>query len=1384
MLLALFRKCDRKDGLVGLLDELQGGPEEHRTGILLEQAVRGLALAVLHGAAEGYSKVPDRVRDSLDAIVTPKKAPGMGLWPGLMRECRASLGLTAQARTLLPAEVVASSLSDEVYSCAEKAVELRNIMAHALDRTEEEVAAARLEFPLAVARLLSMAERKGSALVEGGYVRELEAAFTWAASTGRCRSSTVEQLSLLLARERPNPFRRHEAVGKGGRRWFKKATSARQLYHWSRWACSMNPEHNLRVLTGMSGSGKSSFLKAGLVTEIEGHQRRGMPVDVEFLEAGSGLSAELEKLECAAERQSVVLLDQFERALQLPQMERDELGRRLRSSAARPWRKLVFSVREDAGQLTVQWLKDAGLAVPQRSLYMFEPPGTDELVKAVTSLWGRSGGKITPQVVRSFLLANDRPRRNLCLAAAPGGGELLDPAAVQLLFHRVFQWWVGLRGVLARFDSVPVESEIVRLTAGLAEHSVREVLEGGDRLAPHMRKLARRVLVRLVDARGTRCLARRRKRQHLVEDVGAGSRELDEVLEVLDTARLVLCQADECVLVHDRLAETVHRLYGDAVQVALGKIAGCVDSVVTLSGAARGEGDLRRMEQFAARFFGDLAAELQGDAPTGLLGTFTAEEKREWARRLARLVADTCASLINEAGSSRVLSLATATTIADYSLLMAAMVSPPRGVGDILDRTITLLGRTLDKDDANSMRLTLWLQMLRERVFVTGAFVATQRPLDGESGWLDREWLARLSMEEDGAENRRANAVVRVLLREALSGGDIPLSRLTDIAWEAWFDRELKERYGGVPPSRFPLWRALLLLGGELKVGEERITRAVVSDGSPHDIGYLFNFGWRIVPSTRLTELFLVQEDARTYRGLLVHIPAGEHAMRNQRVARGLMIRTAAIETSSRRSSPGFHEADARELIDGYETHTAEALSRVVENHAQLLRGKEQMAWVILEAQEYSQSRLLNWVQETQDRLRERYEGLDGRVLADPGAGVANRKDLARALAELEGVPQPGFRVIGPTRGDEDWDELWRLGLEKPGLFSRVTDRSSWSSCLARVRSELGSRGLVIKPLVTEFLKGATVLPEAGTDLSAEAMEALLARLSNRVGCTDASIPSALVEEKVDVAIEVLSLVVERGGAGGAHSAPVKVPPIFYGCVPVEVTDDADVPYAFESAWTLRDQISEEALGPVRDSGLLPGLPSAEKLQRALGQIELFGEAIARRLWQTVESRSKLGAPNRFLACEWFVTPDGEVLLNEVKPTQLDKGIITNFAMSHSDSELLVRNLFGLPLPGSVRPAFAEPVSFLGTVIVNKIPGRKSGSRPLLAGFAPEGIDEVVAQCAAVQLYPDKMRSVPYAGRRFGVVSYTGQTVAEVLTRWRGKGGRGGLRHCLRPLWA
>jgi hypothetical protein len=1383
MLMEFLAEADRSLGLDGLVAELrQGSDVFQRARRVFSKLPRAGALIILRGATKRNTILPPGLLDSLDGIVLRRRSPPYGVWCGLVRECVASM-VTNTMGVATTEEKVFRRLGDILPGLVDSCIAWRNLDAHQEDVPQEQLTIIPRRFSEAVANLLLETERMERALSGRGESDALRAAIVWAVDAARNHSHTREALLSVMGQDHRNPFKRLASLDETERRIFGEATPRSQLSSWGQWAVRPNALKRARVLAGMSGCGKSSFLRAGLLPQVRARAREsGMYVEPILLEPVPGFSRELDKaLSAPVEGQILVLLDQFERVLQLAREEQESVGKTLHSALLeRTDAKVVFSVREDATQLTVQWLKEAGITKSEVSRHVFEMLEREHLVSGVRALWRRSGTTISKEVVEALLHDKSEPRPELCMATtALGVRDIFDPAAVQMLFHRYFDHSPG------EHRHPPPEGEIKRMTEGLPEYHLRDVVEHGELLSDDQRGLAQRILVCLVDARGSKHLVQSVTGEDIAAQLGANGEDVDEILRTLDEARLVRSQgAETFVLVHDRLAEPVFRLYGEAVKDALRRVAGCVDSVETLARTIRSEGELWKLEQFAADFFGDLARQLAGEGGQGvLLASFSESERREFARSLVTLLSKTARGLFGQRGVP--FPMATAAAVFDNTFLIASMARLPRGVPDLVKQIKKRLfgSRTGDGEGTIPDVLERWLSMTVE-VTGHGVFARSMPGRSAPGPWHSQAWLTQRHCQARERAGRRARRLVQAVLREAQSGGDIPFSRLLKTSWEGWRDEDLRYAYGAVPPTRFPLWRALLLLGQRFSHSGNTFVEAVVSSRKPGSVGYLFSFDWRIVPSTSLTEFFDVREDGRTYRGLLVHIPAGEHAMRNQRAARGLMIRTAAVETRSRKSSPGFHEADAKELIDGYGSETSDALSRVVENHAQLLRGAEQTAWILLEAQEYPQRELLEWVRRTQADIKSRYGGIEGRILADAGAGVANRKDLTRALASLGGIRQPQYRVIGPEAGDVDWDSLWHRGIGEGERFRRVRSRGEWETELELALSDFGSNGIVAKPLVTEFLKGATVLDSGWSkDGASDDFRHPWTRVRKISRGEEGLPPFALLEERIDVAVEVLSMVVERpeDGTGGSF---VEVPPVFYRCTEIDVEDAADVPLAFECSWIFRDGLSERALGPVRASGLLPDLPSTSELHGALEKIKTDGEALALRLWEEVGSVDGLGAPNRFLACEWLISTDGAVYLNEIKPTQLDKGIISHFALSHGDSELLVRNLFGLPLPLRVQPTFADPVAFLATVLTRKIPSVSGRGRPLLTGYEPMGVEGALSRATAVHLYPDKMRSVPYAGRRFGVVYFTASNLAEAIGKWRGTQAESGLVSCFVPNWA
>jgi formate-dependent phosphoribosylglycinamide formyltransferase (GAR transformylase) len=565
--------------------------------------------------------------------------------------------------------------------------------------------------------------------------------------------------------------------------------------------------------------------------------------------------------------------------------------------------------------------------------------------------------------------------------------------------------------------------------------------------------------------------------------------------------------------------------------------------------------------------------------------------------------------------------------------------------------------------------------------------------------------------------------------------------------------------------SRLPLWRVLyrLWVGGQIlwrnkKTGEYSPARMHQAIWPPADI---FSYRWVLAPDRNYLRQHDALQDHRTYQGALVHIPAGEHAMRNQRAARKVMIRTVAIEKGTRSTSPGYHEADDRYLISDYKNDNEfkALLRRIAYDNAVLLNEKDRKLCVVLEAQEYPVERMANMcaginkdLQALNDGHGDEKDRIQGQVVVDMGVAIANRKDLTRGLAALVGVRQPAFRVLyreEDRRADEqNWPAIWRYCAEHADSeaplkgWNGAQDAESKTRWLAAVRQavdELGGQAIV-KPVTTEFLKGSTFVTRDRKTLELA---------WQRAQTIKHAFPRVVVEEHVQVIKKELLVTVVAWPDPNDKEKPihfVDVPPVWYRCgSPFGWREDAtcnSVPTFMDHAWVEQGSAQDAAI-----------------FARARTQ----SEQIAAQYWHQISAQGHI-VSNYFLQFEWFVLPDDSLLLNEIKPTQLDKGIISGAAFTHSDSELLVRNLFGLPLPATVRMLRPQETVLVGAVVIKD----ESDFQPIerqrmLIGYDPAGIKEALAKGVDVFLYSDKMRSVPYIGRRMGILTVTAGNKDEAL---------------------
>ncbi len=545
--------------------------------------------------------------------------------------------------------------------------------------------------------------------------------------------------------------------------------------------------------------------------------------------------------------------------------------------------------------------------------------------------------------------------------------------------------------------------------------------------------------------------------------------------------------------------------------------------------------------------------------------------------------------------------------------------------------------------------------------------------------------------------------------------------------------------------SRLPLWRLIrkLEMDGQLY-------RETAGDLSPEE---LFSFEWTFAPQQPYLEAFGALEDARAYQGVMFHFPAGEHAMRNQRAAKKVLIRTVAAERGARGTAPGWREADDQKLLQSQAdsgTEFEQMLFNIGLDNAVMLNRKKSKMWVVLEAQEYSAEEMINLCEDVEKRLGEKGARIEGKILADISQSIANRKDLTRGLGTLADVPQPAYRVLS-TESSSPWEGIWQECMVKAGFVTQLPvdidwqavdeaeeePKKVWLDALKEAVRAVGDRAMV-KPVVTEFLKG-------GTPVDIED-EGSLELAWNRARTSKFIFPNVVVEElKGDIEKELMVTLVRRGD--GSY---VRVPPIWYKCVRDFAWEKdlkhKSVPMAMDYAWVEPD--SGNGTSHTDDAIFETALRHSIR--------------VAEKMWDEIEAMHGK-VYNHFLEFEWLVLKDGTVALNEIKPTQLDKGIISNDAFSLSDSDLLVRNLFDLPLPDTVKKIRPTETILVGAILTNRndldVPKIVEGRQ--LISYSRKGIRHALELGADLFLYSDKMRSKPYIGRRMGVVTIIGKSLEE-----------------------
>jgi WD40 repeat protein len=296
--------------------------------------------------------------------------------------------------------------------------------------------------------------------------------------------------------------------------------------------------HRLVGLVGMSGSGKSSLLRAGLVPAVqEGSAPVGRPAALRILTPGERPATTHASVLAAAEGagDTWVLVDQFEEIFTLCQDPREraqfidglltalEAGSRLR---------VVLAIRADfygrcgEHQNFAQALQKATLLVT--------PMSREELREAV----------VKPAATRGLVVER-------ALAARVVEEVADEPGGLPLLSHALLETWRRRRGKTLTLQGYEA-------AGGLHGAIARTAEDVYTRLEPAQADQARRLLLRLITpGEGTPDTRRPAPRSEINP---TGNTDTETVLEQLARARLITLDDDTVDLAHEALITAWPRL--------------------------------------------------------------------------------------------------------------------------------------------------------------------------------------------------------------------------------------------------------------------------------------------------------------------------------------------------------------------------------------------------------------------------------------------------------------------------------------------------------------------------------------------------------------------------------------------------------------------------------------------------------------------------------------------------------------------------------------------------------------------------------------------------------------------------------------------------------
>ena len=1055
---------------------------------------------------------------------------------------------------------------------------------------------------------------------------------------------------------------------------------------------------NIIVLRGESGVGKTSFLRAGLIPRLK-HLQPGL--ELRRLECDNSLLREFETYSASEFTDAkLFILDQFERIyIELDEAERVRFLIQLADLIEQTPSRFLISIREDFFGRLSGLINDEGRRLLKGGVkyedYIFSRLSAqlakETIIRLAFQSWVILEENVADKLLNDLIVTGVNVAGSLCSAEEQKPYMPLVLAVCHRLYEKAVIEKKLTRITLNDYDSSFAENALFGYVDSTIRHEPLLTKSSDDALA---------MLRLLVDERGQR---RPDSVEHLRDELDLTVDSANAIIQALIKCKLLVPPNNEghVILVHDFLAKVVFEHYSNQwirLRDAINSLANPLGPIFTADMAL---------------------ADIEKNAAT---------QCRQFVRNNLALYQKMPPGVQNKAAG----------------LLVDKLFAKRPKRDGLADELLK---------DQETAKVFLLVEYIGQLLLIFDAEVALSELLarfestGGNPAKLAPEF--KISSTESSSTEIAAKLSVYWRAVPDRLMDDLPsaqtLVEILKLAQEKTrlsiygLKEQLRVGIGSdkKPVSRFTLWRALLRLWLDKQTWDpapDKLQQGKVAE--------LFVFDWALNPTRDYLRKQNALADLRTHQGLLIHIPAGEHAMRNQRVAHDLLIRTVAIERRDRGISPGMHEADDRKLIDSYDdAEISQVLREVIQDYTFLLNQPRKKACVVLEAQEYSIDRMVKLCQELEIELKNKDVRFLGSIECDPRSEIANRKDLTRALATSVDVdfPQPDYCVITNKAllQDQAWASLWQERIEAHGHLVLLDDDTP-AACIKALQHAAERLGgnVLVKPTITEFLKGATFF-----NLATDALATTAHKVWQRARSHGIRYPSLLVEKRIENISRELLVILARDRDGRY----ISVPPIWYNCrSDLPMAQDRDIPAAFSHAW-VTDNLSQA------DHSLYC---EAVKLSQTL----------AEKLDQETNAKSGYRGACGFLELEWLVASDNRLFLNEVKPTQLDKGVISNYAFDYSDSDLFVRSLFGLPLPFAIALTIPKDhVMLCGALLAMDADAIRQGKK--LISYS--GIEQALDNEVRVIIYADKMRSVPYLGRRMGVVILQADTLSAAEEKFR-----------------